>query len=44
LRAAPYIQKILGVTGSNVVTRVLGIILTALATQFIITGIKKAFF
>lgn len=44
LRAAPHIQKILGVTGSNVVTRVFGIILTALATQFIITGIKTAFF
>ena len=44
LRAAPFIQRILGVTGSNVVTRVFGIILTALATQFILTGIKKAFF
>lgn len=44
LKAAPFIQKILGVTGSNVVTRVFGIILTALATQFILTGIKKAFF
>lgn len=44
LRAAPYIQKLLGITGSNVVTRVFGIILTALATQFIITGIKSAFF
>ncbi len=44
LKAAPLIQKILGVTGSNVVTRVFGIILTALATQFIISGIKKAFF
>jgi multiple antibiotic resistance protein len=44
LRAATFIQKILGVTGSNVITRVFGIILTALATQFIITGIKRAFF
>jgi len=44
LKAAPFIQKFLGVTGSNVVTRVFGIILTALATQFILTGIKKAFF
>lgn len=43
LRLAPHIQKLLGVTGSNVVTRVFGIILTALATQFIITGIKSAF-
>ena len=44
LRAAPFLQKILGVTGSNVMTRVFGIILTALATQFIISGIKRAFF
>ena len=44
LRAATFIQKILGVTGSNVITRVFGIILTALATQFMITGIKRAFF
>ena len=44
LKAAPYIQKILGVTGSNVITRVFGIILTALATQFIIVGVRKAFF
>lgn len=44
LKFAPYLQKVLGVTGSNVVTRVFGIILTALATQFIITGVKSAFF
>lgn len=44
LRSATLIQKLLGITGSNVITRVFGIILTALATQFIITGIKSAFF
>lgn len=44
LRSATFIQKALGVTGSNVITRVFGIILTALATQFIISGIKSAFF
>ncbi|MBA3814092.1 MAG: MarC family protein [Alphaproteobacteria bacterium] len=44
LKMAHHIQKLLGITGSNVVTRVFGIILTALATQFIITGIKSAFF
>jgi len=44
LKFAPYLLKLLGVTGSNVLTRVFGIILTALATQFIITGIKSAFF
>jgi len=44
LRAATFFQKILGITGSNVITRVFGIILTALAAQFMITGIKRAFF
>jgi len=44
LRSASFLQKILGVIGSNVITRVFGIILTALATQFIISGIKSAFF
>jgi len=44
LRAAPFIQKILGITGSNVLTRVFGIILTALAAQFMISGIRSAFF
>lgn len=33
------LMKILGVTGTNVLTRVFGIILTALATQGIINGI-----
>lgn len=44
LRASPFLLKILGVTGSNVGTRIFGIILTALATQFIISGIKSSFF
>ncbi|HUX79196.1 MAG TPA: MarC family protein [Alphaproteobacteria bacterium] len=44
LRGAPYIQKILGMTASNVLTRVFGIILAALAAQFIFNGIKQAFF
>jgi len=44
LRGAPYIQKILGVTGSNVLTRVFGIILAALAAQFIFNGVKATFF
>ena len=44
LRAAALIQKVIGITGSNVVTRVFGIILMALATQFILSGIKNALF
>jgi multiple antibiotic resistance protein len=35
-----YVMKVLGVTGTNVLTRVFGIILAALAVQGIIDGIK----
>ncbi len=36
------VLRILGVTGSNVISRVLGIILAALAAQFVLTGISQA--
>lgn len=39
LRSAPYLYRVLGKTGINLVTRVMGIILTAIAIQFIIDGI-----
>ena len=39
LRLGDGIMKILGVTGTNVLTRVFGIILAALAVQNIITGV-----
>ena len=41
LTATP-IAKLLGVTGNIVLTRLLGVILAALAVQFVIDGIKAA--
>ena len=40
LYMAPSLNKILGVTGTNVITRVFGIILAAFAVQLILDGIK----
>jgi multiple antibiotic resistance protein len=43
LYAAGALRKILGVTGSNVISRVLGIILAALAVQFVLDGLIQTF-
>src|SRR3989338_5591505 len=40
LRSSSAMMKVLGVTGTNVLTRVFGIILAALAMQSILTGIQ----
>ena len=40
---ATKISKFLGTTGINILNKIFGILLTALACQFIITGISEAF-
>lgn len=39
LKGAPYLFRILGRTGLNLLTRIMGVILTALAIQFILNGL-----
>jgi len=40
LRLAYQVNRFLGTTGLNVITRLMGMILTAIGVQFIINGIK----
>jgi len=41
--ASGAIERLLGKTGLNILTRVLGMLLAALATQFIVDGIRQSF-
>ena len=42
LRSAPYLYRILGKTGLNLITRLMGLILAAVAVQFILNGVRTA--
>ncbi|KQN53153.1 YchE family NAAT transporter [Erwinia sp. E602] len=42
-RAAPLMVRLLGQTGINVVTRIMGLLLMALGIEFVVTGVKALF-
>jgi len=43
LKTAHYLIQILGRTGINIITRLMGLILAAISVEYIIQGIKTSF-
>ena len=43
LRLSPWIASHMGATGINIMTRIMGLMLTAIAVEFIVSGIKGLF-
>lgn len=43
LLTTPWLMKLMGVTGANVISRLLGVVLVALAVQYVVEGIKGSF-
>ena len=43
MRLTPLVMRVMGVTGGNVINRLSGVVLAALAVQFVITGASAAF-
>ncbi len=42
LQASPVLLRVLGHTGLNLLSRIMGIVLTAVAVQFILNGVHGA--
>lgn len=42
-RAAPLLNKVMGQTGINVVTRIMGLIMMAIGVEFLAAGVKQIF-